>query len=267
MKDLYQLKVLFNVQVSERYWHMKVEAGELARKMEAGQFFNIKCTPSHQESYHPFLMRPFSVYRINPEEETLEFLYLTAGLGTFAMTEIKAGDRAEMLGPLGIGFTVNPSWKGILVLARGVGIATLAALVQKAAIENIPCTAILSARSQNDLLATEMLKSYGTTIHLVTDEDGSSDVERVERLMDEIFTTTEIEVGFTCGSNRLAKLMQRKLKERNLAGQIALEENMACGLGYCYACVCHLQENDGPVKAALICKDGPVFDLAKVVLS
>lgn len=85
------LKVLSNVKVSERYWHMIVDAKGITEEIEPGQFFNIKCA---EESF-PFLRRPFSIYRINKEEETIEFLYLVKGLGTIKMTEIKMGETID----------------------------------------------------------------------------------------------------------------------------------------------------------------------------
>lgn len=69
---VYNLPVLSNVQGSERYWHMKLDALELVNQIESGQFFNIKC----ENDDLPFLRRPFSIYRINKEDETIEFLYL-----------------------------------------------------------------------------------------------------------------------------------------------------------------------------------------------
>lgn len=257
------LKVLSNVKVSERYWHMIVDAKGITEEIEPGQFFNIKCA---EESF-PFLRRPFSIYRINKEEETIEFLYLVKGLGTIKMTEIKMGETIDIFGPLGEGFTLEKEWDTILLLARGVGIATLAALAQEAAKQNIKCVAILSARSNNDLLATETLQGFGAEVYKVTEEDGTSDVENVEKIMEKIFREHDVRAGFTCGSKRLSKLMQKVTREKNIPAQIALEEHMGCAMGVCYACVCDLKHEDGVVESVRVCKEGPVFDLDKVVLA
>lgn len=255
------LKVISNVQVSNRYWHMVVDASEIEKEISPGQFFNIQCT---DESF-PFLRRPFSIYRINKKDHTIEFLYLVKGLGTLKLTNIKAGEVVNVFGPLGHGFSLNNEWKTILLLARGVGIATLAALAQKATERNIKCIAILSARSQNDLLATETLQGLGAEVYKVTEEDRTSDVANVEQLMEDIFNKHDINACFTCGSKRLSKLMQRMTIEKRIPAQIALEEHMGCAMGVCFACVCNIKQN-GRIESVRICKDGPVFDLAKVVL-
>jgi dihydroorotate dehydrogenase electron transfer subunit len=48
-----------------------------------------------------------------------------------------------MVGPLGVGFSIDPAWKHVVVLGRGVGLATLAPISQLAAENGIGVTAIL----------------------------------------------------------------------------------------------------------------------------
>ena len=255
------LKVLKNVQVSARYWHMVVEAPDLVAETSSGQFFHIRCA----DEDFPFLRRPFSIYRINKQEGTLEFLYLIKGEGTNRLTEIKENEVVDVLGPLGIGFEIHDSFETILLLARGVGIATLAALAQEAGEKGIKCIAILSARSRNDLLATEELQSLGAEVYKVTEEEGTSDVENVEYLISDILDKNTVDAGFTCGSRRLSKLMQKVSSDYNIPSQIALEENMGCAMGACYACVHDIIRN-GEVQHVRVCREGPVFKLEEVVL-
>src|SRR5699024_8982182 len=96
-------------------------------------------------SYFPLLRRPFSIYSIN--EDTLEFLYKVDGAGTQKMKECNAGESIHILGPAGIPFSMDEKSENILLLARGVGIATLAAVAQKAHQKGINIYAILSART------------------------------------------------------------------------------------------------------------------------
>lgn len=259
---IYKLPIISNQQVSDRYWHMKVEASEINEVIKPGQFFNVKCS----DETFPFLRRPFSIYRINQDEQTIEFLYLVKGLGTNRLTGLKAGEWIDVFGPLGIGFKLKKDWDTILLLARGVGIATLAALAQEAAKQNIKCIAILSARTNNDLLATETLQEFGAEVYRVTEEDGTSDVENVEKIIMNLFDKHQIKAGFTCGSKRLSRLLQKIAREKGIPTQIALEEHMGCAMGVCYACVCDLQYEDR-IESVRICREGPVFDLDKVVLS
>ena len=47
---------------------------------------------------------------------------------------------------------------------------------------------------------------------------------------------------------------------------ISLEERMGCGIGACFACVCHLQEDPSGHSYKKVCSDGPVFPIGEVVL-
>lgn len=257
----HHVNVLSNIQVSDRYWHMKVDTQELAENIQPGQFFNIKC----DRNVYPLLRRPLSVYRINTDEQTLEFLYLVKGLGTKRMTEIKAGEKIDIFGPLGVGFQLEEHYETILLLARGVGVATLAALAFESASQGKKVHAILSARSENDLLAADFLESIGVSVYKVTDEAGTSDVKKVEKLISDLMSNVKVDALYTCGSKRLSKLMQAIAKRENLPGEIALEEHMGCAMGVCFACVCDIVEGN-EIKSVRVCHEGPVFPLEQVVL-
>lgn len=259
---LNHMKICSNQQVSERYWHMVVDARDLEMDVWPGQFFQIRCG----HDLNPFLRRPFSIYRINRREQTLEFLYLVKGAGTKRLTAMQPGERVDVFGPLGTAFTLEQDWDTILLLARGVGIATLAALAQDAAEKGVQAVAILSARSRNDLLAAGTLQGFGAKVYNVTDVEGTSDVAAVKSLLETIFREHPIKAAFTCGSKRLSRLLQDTAKEHAIPAQIALEEHMGCAMGVCFACVCYLREGE-QLKTVRVCKEGPVFPLEKVVLA
>ncbi|KQL44191.1 dihydrdoorotate oxidase [Brevibacillus choshinensis] len=260
MKSIY-MKICTNQQVSERYWHMTVDASELDLEVLPGQFFQLRCG----HDLNPFLRRPFSIYRINRREGTLEFLYLVKGAGTQRLTQMQAGEHVDVFGPLGTPFVLQDGWKTILLLARGVGIATLAALAQDAAEKGVQAVAILSARSRNDLLAAETLQGFGAKVFHVTDEEQTSDVAAVRALVNTLLQENQIDAAFTCGSKRLSQLLQDFTTEHGIPAQIALEEHMGCAMGVCFACVCDVREGE-ILKTVRVCKEGPVFPLEKVVL-
>jgi dihydroorotate dehydrogenase electron transfer subunit len=256
-----RVKILSNVKVSDRYWHMIVDASAIKETVNPGQFFNILCG----ESIYPLLRRPLSVYRTDFENKTLEFLYLVKGLGTQKMAEYRAGDQIDIFGPLGVGFNLKDSHSSILLLARGVGVATLAALAYKAVAENKQVIAILSARSRNDLLSADYLAGLGVQVHKVTDEEGTSEVGKVEALVNGLMAENDVDALYTCGSKRLSRLMQNIAKREELPGEIALEEHMGCAMGVCFACVCNIKDGT-ETKSVRVCVEGPVFPLEQVVL-
>jgi dihydroorotate dehydrogenase electron transfer subunit len=247
--------------VNSEYKHLVVEASPKALKVNPGQFFNLLCpSPDVGELW---LRRPQSVYRIDREKGRIEFLYKCVGRGTHGLATMKPGEQLNIVGPLGVGFSLDPAWKNIVVLGRGVGLATMAPISQLAGDKGVHVTAILSARSPEFALAADLFAQVGEVIP-VLDSDGTSAVENVEAILDGLIKNRKADAFFTCGSNRLMQVMKKLGKQHGIPGQVAMEQIMACGIGPCYVCV-RTFEVDGHKELRRVCVDGPVFDLQEAL--
>jgi dihydroorotate dehydrogenase electron transfer subunit len=255
--------VLTNTPVNDDYVHMTLQADGLALSAKAGQFFNIACPATSRDL--PYLRRPMSVYRVAPREKRVEFLYKITGAGTRGLATLQPGNRVSLLGPLGNGFSLDPRWKNIVVLGRGVGLATLAPLAEMAAGRGTGVTAILSARSRALVMSVERFADCGERVEIVTDEDGSSDPVNVERILLRLIDEGKADAFFTCGSNRLMLLMKRVAARFGIPGQVAMEQQMACGLGMCFCCVRNFETPDGGQEQRRVCFEGPVFKLSEAL--
>jgi dihydroorotate dehydrogenase electron transfer subunit len=180
------------------------------------------------------------------------------------MAKLEPGDDFNVAGPLGHGFKLEPGWKNIVVLGRGVGLATLAPLSQLAAEQGVGVTAILSARNPGVVMSKDMLEELGARTLVVLDTDNSSAVENVETILEGLIAAGKADAFFTCGSNRLLKLMQRLGKKHGIPGQVAMEQIMVCGFGACYVCM-RTFEVDGQRVLRRVCRDGPVFNMQEAV--
>lgn len=254
--------VVSNQPVNADYFHMILDAGPVAASARAGQFFNLACPATTRDL--PYLRRPMSVYRAVPTTGHIEFLYKVTGAGTRGLATVRNGDILPVLGPLGNGFTLDPHWSNIVVLGRGVGLATLAPLAEMAASKRIGVTAILSARSRDLVMSVDRFAECGEQVHVVTDEDGSSAPDQVEKLLLKLIETGNAGAFFTCGSNRLMLLMQRIAASFGIPGQVAMEQQMACGLGMCFCCVRNFQGAEG-IEQRRVCSEGPVFALSEAL--
>jgi dihydroorotate dehydrogenase electron transfer subunit len=254
--------IVSNDWVNEEYKHMVLKVHEHALTAYAGQMFHLLC-PS-PDGAEVWMRRPMSVYRVDEAAGQIEFLYKVEGRGTRGMAMLNPGDDFNVAGPLGRGFRLEPGWKNIVVLGRGVGLATLAPLSQLAADQGVGVTAILSARHPSVVMSKELFEDLGAQTITVLDTDNSSAVENVEKILEELIAQGKADAFFTCGSNRLLKLMQRLARKHNIPGQVALEQIMVCGFGACYVCV-RTFEVDGKRVLKRVCRDGPVFDLLEAV--
>lgn len=255
--------VVANDWVNAEYKHLILDAPHGAAHAAAGQFFHLLCPTVGDHS--PFLRRPMSLYRIDRGRGRLEFLYKIVGAGTTTLAGLAPGDALNMFGPLGRGFSFGAGRRHVIQLARGVGLATLAPVAEAAGAEGIRTTAILSARSPDLLMSVDYLRSVGADVVTVTDSEGTSGVEQVERLVRDRIEGQGGDFLVTCGSNRLLLLAQRVGREYGVAGEVALEQRMGCGIGMCFACVREFRADDGGVTYRRVCWEGPVFDIQEAL--
>lgn len=253
--------VISNKAVNAEYLQLTLEAPEPAPSALPGQFFHLECNSDRPSNL--LLRRPMSIYKADPVSGTVEFLYKVTGVGTRAMAALAPGQSIRILGPLGVGFKLQPNWRRIAVLGRGVGLATLAPLAEFAKMQGIGVSAILSARTAALVMSVDRFAAAGAKISIVLDSDGTSSPDNVARILRSC-VCDGVDAFFTCGSSRLMLLMQSLGKEFKIAGQVALEQQMACGLGMCFCCVRYFKTRNG-TESRRVCVQGPVFNLEEVL--
>ena len=254
--------VVSNEWVNEEYKHMVLDAPTQALTAKAGQFFQLLCDSPDDGML--WARRPMSVYKIDAIQGRVEFLYKCIGKGTKGMAMLTGGDEFNIFGPLGKGFWLEPEWKNIVVVGRGVGLATLAPISKLAAKHDVGVTVILSAHSSELIMSVDLFETMGADIIPVLDEDGSSKVENVEQNIACLIMDGKADAFFTCGSSRLLSLIQKWGKKHNIPGQVAMEQTMACGVGPCYICV-RAFFVDGKKVLRRVCKEGPVFNVQEAL--
>ena len=117
-------------------------------------------------------------------------------------------------------------------------------------------TAVLGFNTKDDAILVKRLQEVGAEVITAT-MDGSLGTEGT--VMDAI-KENGIDVPFVlaCGPLPMLKAVASTYKD----GYVSLEARMACGMGACMGCV--VQDENGQAKR--VCKDGPVFQIGKVVL-
>lgn len=254
--------VISNDAINAEYFHMKVDASDCMLAAAPGQFFHLMCPPTAGGS--PLLRRPMSIYRIDRMLRRVEFLYKVTGAGTRGLATLRRGDRLNAFGPLGRGFHLPPGVEHVLMVARGVGMATMAPLAEAAIAAGGRVTAVLSARRTDLLMSGDYLRSVGAQTVAVTDDDGSSAVPSVEALIRSLHAEEPIDLLATCGSDRLLQLVKALSADLDIPGQVALEQHMGCAVGMCFACVRPFR-NAGKSTYKRVCCDGPVFDVGETI--
>ena len=256
----YKSKIKTNIKINKEYRLLKINFPLRNVKILPGQFFHLLCPSINDIS--PYLRRPMSIYNFDYDANEVEFLYKIHGSGTHTLSKLKKNDYLNVLGPLGNSFTISREWKNILIVARGVGLATLLPVAKIASSKKINVIAILSARSPDLIMSREMFNQFGAVTRIITDSEGNSSVSDLENLIKMLMKRNNIDCFFTCGSNRILNLLKKICLEHKIKGQIALEQQMACGLGMCYCCVREFEVKYKKIYKR-VCKEGPVFNIVE----
>ena len=231
-------KVISNEFLSDRYYLLRIYCPEIASSIKEGQFVNVICGNSND----PLLRRPFSIYRYNLDEGVIELAYLLKGKGTEIIKEMNSGDKIDLLGPLGNYYEILSESKGVAVIGRGVGIASIASLGVKAKKEGLYSLAILSGRTPESIIGVDYLKEAGCDLVKLYDSDNTSSIENIEKILVEKIKNGDISQIYSCGSNRIGKLVKELSEKYGLESYISFEEKMACGIGVCKGCVCNTKK-------------------------
>lgn len=250
-------KIISNAQVNPGHFLMEINAPSIAKNAKAGQFVTIRCN----DATSPLLRRPFSFHMINGS--SFGVLYEVLGIGTRILASKKSGEKIDILGPLGNGFTVPKKSSIFILVAGGMGVAPLVALAEELVKgKGRQIHAIIGARNKKRLLCERDFKELGIK-PVVTTDDGSYGkkalaTEALDSLLSKAGAT--LPTVFACGPEPMLKGVAHIARKRGLECYASLEENIACGVGACLGCT--LKTKSG---YKLVCKDGPVFNLNEII--
>ncbi len=245
--------IVSNIELMPGYHLIRIEAPEIARDSLPGQFITIGCG-------HDFILRrPLSIHRADNSNQ-ISILFAVVGAGTYWLSQRHEGEKLDLLGPLGNGFSVQPSSKKLLLAAGGIGIAPLVFLAQKALKDGRFIKLILGARTKDGLYPVELLPKGIET--LITTEDGSDgDKGKVtDALPGYVDWADQI---YACGPLAMYQSIAKQREKWNGKPpvQASLEVRIGCGMGACFGC--SIKTKHGMKR---VCHDGPVFNLDEVIL-
>ena len=231
------------------YW-MTLEVGEMVSRegLRAGQFLHIACGHSR------LLRRPISVALTMAEApyDTAALVFEVKGSGTEWLSRRQVGDKVDVLGPLGNGFSVEEDGRYLLV---GGGIGTPPLLGYAGAFGE-RSTAVLGFRSADRVILADRFGESCKEVFLCTDDGSAGRHGFVDAQVRDILSKDrDFTAVLTCGPKPMLRNVARAAAEFGVPCQVSMEERMACGVGACLGCA--VQMRDGTMKH--VCKDGPVF--------
>lgn len=274
----FDAEILENRRLSADFFRMELAWEPGAGRPLPGQFLTLRAG----EGSAPLLRRPFAFSGFSDSKGSprASFIYQLRGPATRLLSEKRAGDAVDVLGPLGRGFPAAADFAAEgsrpLLAAGGVGLGPL--LFLAAALEP-------SRTGSPKPGASQFAPSLFATTPLVLGFRDSGAVPELDFPRGTEICTDDGSAGFhgtptdwisycgplgepgknrrvcACGPGPMLASLARLVAERGWRGSFSAEAWMACGVGACYGCAIERADGRGFYR---VCADGPVFDSREV---
>lgn len=228
------------------------------REAKAGQFVFVRCGAA--DSFDPYLRRPFSLAAFDVDGESAALLVRVSGRGSRWLTERVEGEQLDMIGPLGNGYRLDERSRHLLAIVGGERqphLAPLLPLLKSAAARELSVTLLIEAEREAYLPPASLLPpevEYQTFFR----EAGDSAIAHIKPLLG--WADQVVAAGPDDFLAALKKVAGAVYPRPDI--QASVERPMACAVGVCLGCAVE-NERVGYLRA---CREGPVFDLWKMVL-
>ncbi|BAB06254.1 dihydroorotate dehydrogenase electron transfer subunit [Halalkalibacterium halodurans] len=259
MRQTERMTITSHQRIADGIYEMKVTGERVKEMTSPGQFVHVKV----DDGSELLLRRPLSICHVDEQTSELTLLYRAEGQGTKRLAQKARGETVDILGPLGQGFPLEAIASGetALLIGGGIGVPPLYYLAKRLKAKGCHVINVLGFQSAKDSFYYEQFSQLGTTY--VATVDGTAGTKGfVTHVLNQ--EALSYNVVYSCGPTPMLKAVsERFIGERAF---ISMEERMGCGIGACFACVCHVTGDEAGTAYRKICTDGPVFPVGEVVL-
>ncbi len=248
-------ELLGSTRVGAYQW-LRLHAPQIAARARPGHF--VAVAVGGVASGH-LLRRCFSIHRVDPERGKVELVVAAHGPGTVWLTELGAGSRVDIVGPLGRPFPLPSDPVPCVLVGGGYGSAPLFWLAEVLRERGCRTEIVLGAASSERLFGVELAAASCDGLEVTTDDGSAGTRGRVSDVLPQVIARTEAAVVYACGPMAMLRAVAGQAQAAGAVAQVAVEEAMACGVGVCMTCVVPVIGRDGRTSMVRSCVEGPVF--------
>ena len=233
------------------YVELSLAAPEIADRAEPGQFvaFAVGGPTS------AMLLRR-SIAIAGTAQGRVTVVVAPHGPGSTWLAGLRAGDRVDVVGPLGRQFPLPAPGTPALLVGGGYGAAALVGLAAALRAQGSAVTSVAGAAGADRLCSLEELAEHGEVV--VTTDDGSAGRRGwVTDAAAELVGA--VGIVYACGPMAMLRAVADQASAAGVPSYVAVEEAMACGIGVCMTCVLPVVGADGRTRFSRSCTEGPVF--------
>jgi len=227
------------------YLKLKIKLEDFDFACFPGQFFMLSL-----DFFDITFPRPFSI--LNYKKNSIEFLIKKVGKFTNKISNIKEGEKINLLGPLGNYFKEE---EFVFLVAGGYGIAPIYFYLNKyKKLKNIKL--FYGGKTKKDIIFYNDLKKILKENFYITTEDGKmGEKGLITDLLTKILKKEKPDLIYSCGPLPMFKKLNEICQNEGIKLYVSLDPIMACGYGICLGCV--VPTNKGNLCA---CTEGPIFE-------
>lgn len=277
-----QVSVVENERLARDTYRVRFECPELAARIVPGQFLMLRLAGGDD----PLLGRPLALYDTvladNGQPVGVDVVYLVLGKMTHRLSAFVPGQKLDVWGPLGNGFSAT-STEHLIMVAGGIGQTPFMALAREAlggrqygcqasgaAASRSPgwarrVTFCYGARTADYLAGVADFERLGVQVRISTDDGTAGHHGLVTDLLRQELTASPAARVVCCGPERMMEAVAELTAKAGAACQVSLETPMACGIGICFSCVAKVRDESGDWDYKRTCVEGPIFEAAKIV--
>jgi len=263
LSRLFKASVVENRPIKKDHYLLTLHPLEKIVQPKPGNFFML----SVDSGLDPLLKRPFSIHRRIGSD--FQILYKVVGRGTGLLSGRNPGDLLDVIGPLGNKFPASGTDNKMILIAGGLGIAPVFNLAEK--FRKRKPLLFYGARTREELLCIDELRSLGIEPVIATDDGSYGKKGHIIHVVRNFLALrlSPVYAGkagvsryclYGCGPKSMLIALSQLAAKYELTGYMALEQNMACGLGTCLGCVVNTKKG-----YTRVCKEGPVFKIEEIV--
>jgi dihydroorotate dehydrogenase electron transfer subunit len=239
-------------------------APEIADRARPGQFVSVAMPQDRRF----ILRRHFSIHQASRRggwAGTLEFVFDPRGPGAEWLSEAKAHQFLDVIGPLGRAFAYPRAPSNCLLVSEGYGASSIFFLAQELRARGKRVDMVLGASGESHVFKPIEAKRMSQTIVIVTADGSLGERGSVMDVVPRAAQSAGTEVIYAAGPRHMLRTVAEFCIEQHIPAQVAVEEELACGTGLCFTCVVPVIRKDGSGYDNLrACTEGPVFNPARV---
>ncbi|QGN57104.1 dihydroorotate dehydrogenase electron transfer subunit [Nostocoides sp. HKS02] len=241
------------------YHHLTFVAPGLAELARPGQFVALAVGG---EAGGTLLRRCFSIHKVSPSGTyggTVDVVISPVGPGTRWLSDLRAHDEVDIVGPLGRPFPLPTEPVPCVLVGGGYGSAPLFWLAETLRERGCHVELLLGAATEQKLFGVVEARRSADGVTVTTDDGSMGTKGWVSDVLPAVIRRTGAAVVYGCGPMGMLQSVSQVATDEGAVAQVAVEESMACGVGVCMTCVLPVKGNDGLTRMVRSCVEGPVF--------